>query len=84
MGALIGALVAKNVKAMDIRERMRRYLIEGNPIREYARTSFPRSKSASHPTYRDRRRQSSVTGGNLLEGTALPPRQESEHTSHGP
>jgi NTE family protein len=35
MGALIGALVVKNVKAMDIRERMRRYLIEGNPIREY-------------------------------------------------
>jgi pyruvate dehydrogenase (quinone) len=28
--------------------------------------SFPCSKSACHPTYRDRRRQSSVTGGNLL------------------
>ena len=83
MGALIGALVVKNVKAMDIRERMRRYLIEGNPIRNMP-TSFPRSKSACHPTYRDRRRQSSVTGGNLLEGMALPPRQESERTSHGP
>jgi NTE family protein len=35
MGALIGALVAKNVKAREIRDRMRRYLIESNPVREY-------------------------------------------------
>jgi NTE family protein len=35
MGALIAALVAKNVKAHEIRDRMRRYLIENNPVREY-------------------------------------------------
>jgi NTE family protein len=35
MGALIAALVAKNVKAREIRDRMRRYLIESNPVREY-------------------------------------------------
>jgi NTE family protein len=35
MGALIGALVAKNVKAREIRDRMRCYLIDNNPVREY-------------------------------------------------
>jgi NTE family protein len=35
MGALIAALSAKGVKANEIRNRMRRHLIENNPIREY-------------------------------------------------
>ena len=35
MGALIAALVAKDLKATEIQVRMRRYLIENNPVREY-------------------------------------------------
>jgi NTE family protein len=35
MGALIAALSAKGVRANEIRDRMRRHLIENNPIREY-------------------------------------------------
>jgi NTE family protein len=35
MGALIAALSAKGVRANEIRNRMRRHLIENNPIREY-------------------------------------------------
>jgi NTE family protein len=35
MGALIAALAAKGLKANEIRSRMRRHLIENNPIKEY-------------------------------------------------
>ena len=35
MGALIAALSAKGVRANEIRNRMRRHLIENNPIKEY-------------------------------------------------
>jgi NTE family protein len=35
MGALIAALAAKGLRANEIRSRMRRHLIENNPIREY-------------------------------------------------
>jgi NTE family protein len=35
MGALIAALSAKGVRANEIRTRMRRHLIENNPINEY-------------------------------------------------
>ena len=35
MGALIAALVAQGVKASEIHDRMRRYLVDNNPIGEY-------------------------------------------------
>jgi NTE family protein len=35
MGALIAALAAKGLKANEIRDRMRRHLIENNPTKEY-------------------------------------------------
>jgi NTE family protein len=35
MGALIAALAAKGVRANEIHSRMRRHLIENNPIKEY-------------------------------------------------
>lgn len=35
MGALIAALAAKGLRANEIRDRMRRHLVENNPINEY-------------------------------------------------
>ena len=35
MGALIAALVAQGLKASEIHERMRRYLVQGNPMGSY-------------------------------------------------
>jgi NTE family protein len=35
MGALIAALAAKGLRASEIRDRMRRHLIENNPTKEY-------------------------------------------------
>ena len=46
MGALIGALVAKNVKARRI-DRMRCYLIDNNPVREYTLPFVSRSYAAA-------------------------------------
>jgi NTE family protein len=48
MGALIAALSAKGVRANEIRTRMRRHLIENNPIRRRWKTCG-RPSSASRP-----------------------------------